>query len=338
MNATQYTCKDTRKEYIKSGAALTAVAMMTAEVQSAAHLEWERQANEFVKKLQDEDPEVRYNTWNSAGNLNPKAIPMIAKLLDSDQPGIVKAAEGALDRITHSVGKDLSSEKNKAVQAEFLALLDGDSMAVKVYCLRTLSLIATDDAVSKITAFTGDPALAEEAIYCLERIPGSTAAKAVIAAANNGNDAFKQRCIAAIGNRKDIVALDDLVTWMGSPNNDVALAAMDAVAKIGEVPDDSDPPQYEILTYRQKRQFLDAALRFLSAKLQNEEEDISRRVYEHVSATEIYQQEEHYRCAFIAAIAHLREEDEVREHLNALKDDSSYIVRITAEKALKGEL
>lgn len=329
---------ESRLDYIKSGAAVATVAAFAVEAQSAAHLEWERQANEFVKKLQDEDPEVRYNTWNSAGSLNPKAIPMITKLLASDDRGIQKAAEAALDRIVYSSGKDTDSEKAKAVQNELLGLLDDDSRSVKVYALRMLSLVAGDDAVAKVAEFASDPAYAEEAIYCLERIPGRTAAKAIVAAANSGTDAFKMRCIAAIGNRKDVSAVDALADWMTSSNNDVALAAMDATAKIGEAPDGSNPPEYEGLSYRQKRQFLDAAMRYFAAKIQNEEWDMARKVHEKIAATDIYKEEEHFRCATIAAIAHLRYEDEARDVLNDFKDDPAYIVRVTAQKALDGEL
>jgi hypothetical protein len=328
----------TRFDYIKSGAAVATIAALALDAQSAAHLEWERQANEFIKNLQDEDPEVRYNTWNSAGNLSPKAIPMIAKLLDADQPGIAKAGEGALDRIVYSSGKDLSSEKAKEVQNELLGLTESDSRTVKVYAIRMLSLVAGDEAVEKIAAIANDPAYAEEAIYALERIPGRTAAKAIVAAANAGTDAFKMRCIAAIGNRKDISAVEDLAGWMASSNNDVALAAMDATAKIGEAPEESNPPEYEGLSYRQKRQFLDAALRFFSAKIQDEDWDMARMVHDHIAATDIYKNEEHYRCATIAAIAHLRYEDEARQVLNDFKDDPAHIVRVTAQKAIDGKL
>lgn len=327
-----------RFEYIQSGAAVASLAALALEAQSAAHLEWEKQANEFIKKLQDDDPEVRYNTWNSAGNLNPKAIPMIAKLLDADEPGIAKAGEGALDRMVYSCGEDLSTEKAKAVQNELLGLLDGDSRKVKVYALRMLSVVAGDEAVEKIASFTKEPAYAEEAIYCLERIPGRTAAKAIVAAAKAGTDAYKMRCIAAIGNRKDYSAIDDLVKWMGTSNNNVALSAMDALAKIGEAPDDVEPPNYEMLSYRQKRQFLDAAMRYFRAKIMNEEWDMARSIHDQIATTDIYKEEEHYRCATISAIAHLRYEDEVRQALLEFKNDPTYIVRITAQKALDGEL
>ncbi len=330
--------KQNRFDYIKSGAAIAAAATLASNTQAAGHLEWEKQGKEFVENLQDEDPEVRYETWNSAGNLNPKVIPMIAELLLSDSPGVVKAAEGALERMTHSVGKDLGTEKAEAVEAELVKLLDHDERKVKVFALRTLSLIADEDSVAKIAEFAHDPAYQEEAIYCLERIPGHISTKAIVKAAHAGTDLFTIRCIAAIANRLDDSALDALADWLDHSNNDVKLAAADAIAKIGKKPESGMPPAYDTLTYRQKRKWLDCGLRWFAQKIKNEEWDAARSAHKDIAAKDIYQNEEHYRCATIAAIAHMRYEPEVETHLRNFKDDPAYIVRITAEKALNGEL
>jgi len=329
------TTKNNRSQLIQSATAVASAAALAVESQAAAHLEWERQAKEFLKKIQSDDPETRYNAWNHADKQNPKVLKDLAQLLDSDNPGIVKAAEGAIERIVHATGKDLSSAKAETVRNELMALLDEDSKNIKVFVLRTLSLTAGDDDIPKIAKYTEDEIYQEEAVYCLERIPGDASAKALIAAAKKGSSAFQQRVIAALGNRRDETAVDSLVQAMGSSNHDVAVAAMDALAKIGKAPEGVEAPNYDSLSKRQKAKYMDAALRYFDAKVEQDEMEKARKVIRELRDLPEYQESEHYRCAAIQTMAKVDVEG-IRNRLREMaENDPSYIVRDAAKKALR---
>src|SRR5204862_2977682 len=138
-----------------------------------------------------ENADIRYAAWIRTGEMDPEVIPELGKLLTTAPPGVRRAAEEALKNIVHSVGKDPAAPKRPAVVKQLIALTaDGRPAWTRTVALRHLSLIGGEETVPAAAKLLRDPALQEEAVFCLERIPGKAATQALMAAAPEVKDDF----------------------------------------------------------------------------------------------------------------------------------------------------
>src|SRR5689334_4516166 len=227
------------------------------------------QSDKFLKEIQDANADVRYAAWIRTGEMDPEVIPELAKLLTATPPGVRRAAEEALKNMVHWVGKDAAAPKRAPVVRQFIALTaDGHPTWVRTIALRHLSLIGGDETVPAAAKLLRNADLQEEAVFCLERIPGAAATQALMTAAPEVSDAFKPRVLAALGHRGADEAADLCAKVMASPNVDVSLAAMKAMARIGKKPTgDVKPPNESALSDWQKTEFADSVLRFADAQV-----------------------------------------------------------------------
>src|SRR3954447_12322155 len=104
------------------------------------------QSEKFLKEIQDANADVRYAAWIRAGEMDPEVIAELGKLVTSGPPGVRRAAEEALKKMVHSVGKEVSAPKRPAVVKEFIALTaNGQPTWTRTIALRHLSLIGGDE-------------------------------------------------------------------------------------------------------------------------------------------------------------------------------------------------
>jgi hypothetical protein len=267
----------------------------------------------FLTDIQSDNADMRFAAWRRAGEASPAVIPQLGELAESDKPGVAKAAREALTTMVHSVGKDPAAANRAAVARGLLALNSAHG-------LRLLSDIAGDDAVSAVARLFTDPKLREEAIYCIERIPGDTANKALIASYKAAPDDFKPRILAALGHRRVAEAAPLCAEAMRSSNKDIALAGVKAYGRIGKA-----TPGADITVH------MDSMLRFADAQRLEGNTEGAMKLYK----IALDRPEEHIQCAAIIGLAKIRTSEAAVAIHPKLKSDNRK-VRITAENAWKG--
>ena len=284
----------------------------------------------FLAELQSDNADVRYAAWSRAGEMDAPVVPPLGKLLVAENPGIRKAADEALKKIVHSAGKEPGSKKRAAVVQGLLDLLSNDRPKwVRTVALRHLSTIAGEEAAPRVAKLLQDPELDEEAAFCLERIPGKAATLALIDSLKSVKDTFKPRILAALGHRRAEEATEICAGAMGSPNTEIALAGMKALARIGKKPASPlRPPDYDSLSGWQKVEFADSALRYADAQVQRGNAAEALKLYQLALSAP----EEHLQCAALIGIAKIGTAEAAAAIFPRLSSGSS-TVRITAEKA-----
>lgn len=291
-----------------------------------------RDDKQFLADIQSDDAEVRFTAWRSAGEVSPSVIPQLGKLGGSDDPGVANAAREALATLVHSVGKDEAAAARPAVVQGLLGLAGAAySFPVRVHALRLLSHLADEQSAPAIAAWLSDAELREEAIYCLERVPGGAAVGAMLSAYEKAPPGFQQRILAAFGHRGAPEAADLCAREMRSSDTAIAVAAAKALGRIGHKPA-SEPafPDAARLNEWQKTEVMDSRLRYADARVRKGDSAEGLRIYrEALDATE-----EHWQCAAIVGIARIGTVEAAEAIFPKLKSGNS-TVRITAQNAWK---
>jgi HEAT repeat protein len=280
------------------------------------------QTRDFMVELNSPNADVRFAAWRAAGDLPPAFIPEVGKLAGSTNPGLAKAAREALTTLAHAVGKDPKSAKRAAVVKGLLDLTATTwPLALRIHALRLLSGIAGDGEVPAIARLLTAPDMREEAIYCLERIPGDAAVKSIAASYGPAADEFKPRILAALGHRRALEGAAICTEALRSPNKEIATAAVKAAARIGRAPVPQIPEGPERA---------DAVLRFAEAQAKQGNAAEALRLYKSL----IEDPAPHVQCAAVIGLSKLRSADAAAAILPKLKS-SNTTVRITAQTAWK---
>ena len=301
------------------------------------------ESQEFLQNIKSDEEQIQLIAWMGAGNQDPEVIAPLCELLVSDNMKIAKAADEALKLITHSVGEKLAGERWYAVVESFVNVLNGDypTWSKKIAC-RHLSKIADERFVPAIAKWLDDDDLREEVVFCLERIPGRETTEILAEGLKGADDEFKPRILAALGHRRDPAAIEEICKQRRSRNTEISVAAFRALARIGREagkensPTFSQPSGYSVT---QLREFSDSCLLYIDRMLENDCEIDALGLYK--SWLENAPQE-HHRCAAIVGIANYgkkqrkgKSRQPAIELIEKKTDDKSYIVRITARKALE---
>jgi HEAT repeat protein len=281
----------------------------------------------FMAGIRSGDANARFEAWRAAGEMPAAVIPELGKLAASPDPGVAKAAREALTTLTHSVGKDPASAKRPAVVKEILALTAAaHPLAVRVHALRLLSNIADQDSAPAIAAHLKDAELREEAVYCLERIPGDAPVQAILTAYKEAGNGFKPRLLAALGHRRAAEAVPVCLEAMRSADPDLAMAAMKAFGRIGVKPSQPAvyPPETSLSEW-QKMERMDSLLRYADAQALGGNHADAIAAYK----AALERPEEHWQCAAIVGLGRIATAEAASAIYPKMKS-SSRIVRITA--------
>lgn len=284
----------------------------------------------LLADLQSASADVRFAAWRQAGEAPTSVIPQLGRLAGSSQPGIAKAAREALAAMVHAVGKDPGAPRRAAVVEGLLGLTGAAyALPVRIHALRLLSHIAGEKAVPAIAKLIENPELAEEAVYCLERIPGQASIEALMAAYPGAPDAFKPRILAALGHRRAPEAAGLCLEAMGSPDPEIALAAVKAFGRIGRQPADQRRfPSPEKFSGWAQIELLDSMLRYADAQREAGNLAEALAIYRVV----LKQEAEHWQCAAVIGIGKVGTAEAAAAIFPLLKSSNSK-VRITARKA-----
>ena len=320
-------------------------AATAALVAAAAKGRATEKEDKFLADMKSDDPDVRFAAWDIAAQIDPEVIPALSKLLVADKPGIRKAAAEALNNIVHSVGKEINpaglranagrpddpgeSDKRQQVVARLLEVLAGKhDNAEKVTSLRHLSLIATADDVPVIVKLVHDPKLGEEAVFCLERIPGKTSEEALLNALPDAADDFKPRILAALGHRRAQEAVSACLDAMKSSDKTIAMAGMKAAARIGAGGGGQvQLPDYDSLSDWRKTEYTDSLLRYADAQVEQGKPQEAFRIYQQA----LEREEEHLQCVAIIGLAKIGTAEAAAAIFPKLESGDN-TVRITAQK------
>ncbi|HEY3837021.1 MAG TPA: hypothetical protein VGL72_10640 [Bryobacteraceae bacterium] len=288
------------------------------------------ESEKFLAAIRSNDVEARYDAWIRAGQIDPEVIPQLGKLLVADQPGIRKAADESLKRIVHGVGKQPGGTRRAAVLKQLIALTANNQAAwTRTIALRHLSLIGGDETVPAAAALLSSLELQEEAVFCLERIPGHASTQALINAYPRAGDTFKPRILAALGHRKAEEASDLCAEAINSPNSDIVMAGLKSTARIGKKPGVSiKSPDENTLNGWQRIEYGDSTLRYADEQVRRGNAADAVKIY----AEFLRRPEEHLQCAAIVGLSKTATPEAAGLIFPRLKSANS-TVRITAAKA-----
>jgi hypothetical protein len=286
---------------------------------------------QFLSEIASDNPELRFAAWRRAGEMNPDVIPELAKLAAAGDAGVTKAAREAIATITHSVGKKNSDGRRPAVVKQLLSVASSTSpVPVRAHVLRLLSLVADERAVPAIARWIHHPELAEEVVFCLERIPGTAANKALVDAYAKAGADLKARILAALGHRRAAQAVPLSMEAMRAADTKLAIAGVKAFGRTGRKPRQTPRfPAEAQLSEWQKIERMDSLLRYADAQAAQGNKAEAAAYYR----AALDHAEEHWQCAGIVGIAKLGDPDAAAAISPKLKSPS-HKVRIAAEKAL----
>ncbi|MEK7403964.1 MAG: HEAT repeat domain-containing protein [Acidobacteriota bacterium] len=288
--------------------------------------------DKFLQEIRSDDAEVRFAAWRRAGEMDAAVIAGLGKLAASEKPGVAKAAREAISTLVHSVGKESGTPKRAEVVKALLELAEGAAPPLRAFALRWLSLLAGEDAVAAVARWINDPALREEVVYCLERIPGPAPLKALLAACKDAREDFKPRILAALGHRRAEEAVGLCLEAMRSPNKELALAAAKAFGRIGKKAAAAPRwPDAAGLSEWQKIERMDSLLRYADAQAAEGNAGEAMKIYR----TALEAPEEHWQSAAIIGIARMGTAEAAAAIFPKLKS-SDRTVRLTAAKAWQG--
>lgn len=150
----------------------------------------------------------------------------------------VARARGELDRLWAAAGA--SDAARKALSQAVASRLGRDDVAVaaKVHLVEAAASAATRDLVPALSALLSPevvPPLAEAALEALVLHPHADAKRELRKALRTATGALRIGVIDALGERRDFLAAADLMEAADDPDLDVRLAALRALARIGDV-------------------------------------------------------------------------------------------------------
>lgn len=201
--------------------------------------------DEFLTAIASADKDVRGAACEAAAAQGAPAVEPLATLMTNENRDVGRAATAALRKIANrAVRPGAARAERNAVAAALVKLLDKSRPAVvREEALYLLSLVGGDGEVPMIAPLLRDAALREPACDALIRVPGKAADEALIRALDAAAPEFRPRVAAALGQRRAKAAVSALVPLALGADKDLAAAATNALANIGEPAPDVFSPK-----------------------------------------------------------------------------------------------
>ncbi len=289
---------------------------------------------DFLENILSDREMDKLTAWNYAQEQPPEVIADLAEIMTGKNPSAAKAAFESLKLVVHSVGKEKGGERREQVTQQLIHLIDHPAREIQYTALRLLSLVADGRHVGTILEKVREQeGLWEEAVYCIERIPGPEATDALLHGLEAAPDSFKPRIMAALGHRRDEKAVNKLIPYMGSTNPELSINAMKALARIGKEVEDTDLPDFESCSAWNRIEYVDSFLRYADAQREQGKSDNAYGIYALLldNPEEI---PEHYQTAAVIGLRKI-DSTEARRLIKKQLENRHFIVRDMAEKVLK---
>lgn len=193
----------------------------------------------FLGQIRDKDMswEERAEAWQNVGRLGASEIPQLAQMLAGEDRDAAKIAGTALDSIVHHASRPRARAERRAVNAELIKLIgEGQPEVVRIKALDLLASTAEDETVPRIAVLLSesDAKMRERARWTLERIPGKASIEALLAALPSAPADFRRDLILTLGQKQATEAADTLFAEAYSDDGTIRLAAIEALARIGD--------------------------------------------------------------------------------------------------------
>jgi HEAT repeat protein len=293
---------------------------------------------EFLGRLQSDTGATRAEAVAQAGPLGASAVVPLGELASANKGNASIAALWALRNIAVYAGRPggTLSEKQAVADAFTLLLESKYNKVTRCQALDLLSITGDDRTVPKVAALLADPDadIADEARRGLEGTPGTGALQALIDALPKAQGRLKLAVINALGQRGDLKACDALAPVTAAADTETALAALEALARIGLPAADRDRitlPNPDNLTESQRLRVANLLLRWADRRAAAGANDEAAEGYGlavRVSSAE------HVVCAALLGAAKAAPEETTEHALRALGHEQNS-VRVTAARVLE---
>ena len=201
--------------------------------------------DEFIAKVSDGGVswEERAKLWQTAGQqMSAGQIPALAELITKDETNEdkdkAKAAGILLDFIAHNASRPGAAAERREVNRGLLKMIGGDRPeTLRIKALELLASTGGDEEVPAVAALLrdGDARMRERARWTLRRIPGSASNQALLAALPSASPEFRRDLILTLGEKQATEAVAALLSEARSDNEVIRLAAVEALARIGDI-------------------------------------------------------------------------------------------------------
>lgn len=152
-----------------------------------------------------------------------------------------------LDQIVRrALNPEKAGQRAGLLRAFLIRLEKSRDLNQRVYCLRELAVLGTDESVDVLARLLADAdsTVRQYALGALESNPSPGAGRALAAALHNSRDAaWRIAIIQALGRRRQPSAEQVLRELAGDPQEGVAAAAELALANLGSPPASPGPPK-----------------------------------------------------------------------------------------------
>jgi len=241
--------------------------------------------DDFLARVAAPSADVRAEAWKAAGPFGAAAVKPLAKLAESEEPGVTKAALAAIGTITAHAGRPGAPDELSAVaQALAEAVQAAGDDQLRRELLHFLGLAASDRQVSLLAGLLTDPAVGEDARIALERIPGDAATRALIEALRASSEEVQVRAADALARRGAQEAVPSLIELAQSSGNPrVGFACLEALGTFGVAPHRVFPRRPSF-TPEQRVQYVRAALDAAYRLREEGKTQEASEIYESVTA------------------------------------------------------
>ncbi len=211
-------------------------------------------------------------------------VGLIPKLGASDV-GAVRDAEAALDRICIAAGSSGAESDRRATVKALLGFLGADvPLQARLIVIEQVGRLGKYEAVTPLGRVLMDdesPRAREAARRALEHLPVVTVKRKLREALPKSTGRLRVGILRSLGIRRDFSGVQTIMETIEDPDPEVRLAAIEALARIGEI--SSKLVVEEALEGAQGIEYqrvLRAYLRLGDSLVQNSEKGTARRIYD----------------------------------------------------------
>lgn len=212
-------------------------------------------------------------------------VALLLGRLGSGTRSEARDADRELEGLCHRSGRPGAEAERRDMALALAAGLAGDlPPAASVIVLEHLAQVGRAEVVAPLGKLlgdgAGDPAVREAARRALEANPAVSAKRELRKAVAVTEGALKVGVIRSLGVRRDFLSAGDIMEAARAKDPDVRLAAVEALAEIGEISATADiEAALETFTGERLRAAKRAYLRFADALVGNGERGEARRIY-----------------------------------------------------------
>jgi HEAT repeat protein len=296
---------------------------------------------DILAKIPNDNPAAAVAALQELIKLGPKGVKDLADTIV--EPGRVddSKARFAFHGLALYVARpDAGPERLMVCEAVCGLLADKYPPAVKGFFLRQLRFIACPEAVPAVSGFLLDEELSEYAAQTLVSTGGEAAAAALRQALPSAKGKPRITIIQDLGVLRDTRAAPDLLKAAGDADVEVRLAALFALANIGDAAATGAIQKASEAELPYERAKATDALLALARRLGEEKHaKEAEQIYRALWTSRAGPQERHVRCAAIAGLAAVLGAGAMDDLVAAIKGDDPQVraAAVEAAVAMPGE-